>query len=402
MRTKMRTTTHSTERVALTLAFLMLTVAPAALAQDKSSKDWPVEDILNWRQIDERLYTAGQPKLEHMDALRELGIDTIVSLATPSEEKNGLEAMRAAELGMSFVSIPFGDDGPTPDDVEWFNGVMKAQEGKTVLVHCNTNRRAGVFTFLYRVLVEGVDPEQAMEDVKTVFDPEQSATWSRLIEQMLPAERGAVIVQPGAPGSDITIIESADDLALGSRVYTEADVAFMQGMIHHHAQAVEMVDLIESRSTARDLIMLGKRIEVSQQSEIKMMANWLRERGEDVPAMADPAYLASMSYSRMDHATHAAHMQEMSHGSGETMMPGMLSPEQMQQLRDSNGTEFYRLWVTFMIQHHEGALTMVEHLFTQPGAAQDQDIFHFASEVDIDQRIEILRMRQMLEKVAVD
>lgn len=84
------------------------------------------------------------------------------------------------------------------------------------------------------------------------------------------------------------------------------------------------------------------------------------------------------------------------------MMPGMLSPEQMQQLRDSNGTEFYRLWVTFMIQHHEGALTMVEHLFTQPGAAQDQDIFHFASEVDIDQRIEILRMRQMLEKVAVD
>ena len=273
--------------------------------------------------------------------------------------------MRAAELGMSFISIPFGDDGPTPDDVEWFNGVMKAQEGKTVLVHCNTNRRAGVFTFLYRVLVEGVDPEQAMEDVKTVFDPEQSATWSRLIEQMLPAERGAVIVQPGAPGAEATIIESADDLALGSRAYTAADVAFMQGMIHHHAQAVEMVDLIESRSTARDLIMLGKRIEISQQSEIKMMANWLRERGEDVPVMADPSYHSSMTGAGSDHATHASHRQP---GPGEALMPGMLSSEQMHDLRDSKGTEFYRLWVTFMIQHHEGALTMVEHLFTQPGA----------------------------------
>ncbi|NDH90079.1 MAG: hypothetical protein EBZ22_04220, partial [Flavobacteriia bacterium] len=112
------------------------------------------------------------------------GIDTIVSLATPSEA-NVREANLAASLGMSFVSIPFGDDGPTPDDVEWFNDVMQAQEGKTVLVHCNTNRRAGVFTFLYRVLVEGVDPEEAMADVKTVFDPAQSATWSGLIEQML-------------------------------------------------------------------------------------------------------------------------------------------------------------------------------------------------------------------------
>ena len=129
------------------------------------------------------------------------------------------------------------------------------------------------------------------------------------------------------------------------------------------------------------------------------MANWLRERGEDVPVMADPSYHSSMTGAGSDHATHASHRQP---GPGEALMPGMLSSEQMHDLRDSKGTEFYRLWVTFMIQHHEGALTMVEHLFTQPGAAQDQDIFHFASEVDIDQRIEIVRMRQMMEKVAVD
>ena len=83
-------------------------------------------------------------------------------------------------------------------------------------------------------------------------------------------------------------------------------------------------------------------------------------------------------------------------------MPGILSPDQMQQLRDSEGTEFYRLWLTFMIQHHEGALTMVDNLFSQPGAGQNQDVFHFASEVDIDQRIEILRMRQMLQNVSTN
>ena len=370
-------------------ALVIPAMAIPAQAQDSSSTA-PADSILNWHPINEQLYTAGQPGLEHMEALKALGINTIVSLATPSDA-NMQEANRAAELGMSFVSIPFGDDGPTPDDVEWFSSVMKAQDGKTVLVHCNSNRRASSFTFLYRVLVEGVDPAEALKDVEAIYDPSQSETWSNLFDQMLAnATDAAVVVQPGAPGQQATFIDDADNLSLGIGTHTEADVAFMQGMIHHHAQALEMVELMDGRTNARDLIMLGKRIDVSQQSEIKLMANWLKGVGADVPMMADP------DYSNGEHASHAMH------GAGGDMMPGMLTPAQMQELRDAEGTEFYRLWLLFMIQHHEGALTMVEHLFSQPGAAQNQDIFHFASEVDIDQRIEILRMRQMLQNVSTN
>ncbi len=369
------------------VALLVLWLAAVPVFAQESSEA-PVDSILNWRVISSDLYTAGQPGPQHMAALKAQGIDTIVSLATPSEA-NVREANLAASLGMSFVSIPFGDDGPTPDDVEWFNDVMQAQEGKTVLVHCNTNRRAGVFTFLYRVLVEGVDPEEAMADVKTVFDPVQSATWSGLIEQMLSdTTEAAVVIQPGAPGQEGTIIEDADALSLGLGSHTPADVAFMQGMIHHHAQAIEMVALMDGRTNARDLIMLGKRIDISQQSEIKLMVNWLKERNEEVPMMQ------TMDGSDGNHAGHSGH--DMS----QPMMPGMLSAEQMQQLRDSEGTAFYRFWLGFMIQHHEGALTMVDELFSNPGAGQNQDIFHFASEVDIDQRIEILRMQQMLATVS--
>lgn len=369
------------------VALLVLWLAAVPVFAQESSEA-PVDSILNWRVISSDLYTAGQPGPQHMAALKAQGIDTIVSLATPSEA-NVREANLAASLGMSFVSIPFGDDGPTPDDVEWFNDVMQAQEGKTVLVHCNTNRRAGVFTFLYRVLVEGVDPEEAMADVKTVFDPAQSATWSGLIEQMLSdTTEAAVVIQPGAPGQEGTIIEDADALSLGLGSHTPADVAFMQGMIHHHAQAIEMVALMDGRTNARDLIMLGKRIDISQQSEIKLMVNWLKERNEEVPMMQ------TMDGSDGNHAGHSGH--DMS----QPMMPGMLSAEQMQQLRDSEGTAFYRFWLGFMIQHHEGALTMVDELFSNPGAGQNQDIFHFASEVDIDQRIEILRMQQMLATVS--
>lgn len=369
------------------VALLVLWLAAVPVFAQESSEA-PVDSILNWRVISSDLYTAGQPGPQHMAALKAQGIDTIVSLATPSEA-NVREANLAASLGMSFVSIPFGDDGPTPDDVEWFKDVMQAQEGKTVLVHCNTNRRAGVFTFLYRVLVEGVDPEEAMADVKTVFDPVQSATWSGLIEQMLSdTTEAAVVIQPGAPGQEGTIIEDADALSLGLGSHTPADVAFMQGMIHHHAQAIEMVALMDGRTNARDLIMLGKRIDISQQSEIKLMVNWLKERNEEVPMMQ------TMDGSDGNHAGHSGH--DMS----QPMMPGMLSAEQMQQLRDSEGTAFYRFWLGFMIQHHEGALTMVDELFSNPGAGQNQDIFHFASEVDIDQRIEILRMQQMLATVS--
>ena len=388
------------------LILIPFLLAPMHVVAQESNA--PVESIMNWHPINEQLFTAGQPGMQHMSALKALGIDTIISLATPSGA-NMQEANRAAELGMSFVSIPFGDDGPTPDDVEWFSSVMQAQDGKKVLVHCNTNRRASAFTFLHRVIALGVDPEEAMKDLQ--FDPELSSTWSNLFDQMLAdTTDAAVIIQPGAPGSEGTRIDDPDALSLGMGTFTEADIAFMQGMIHHHAQALEMVQLMEGRTNARDLIMLGKRIDISQKSEIKLMANWLKEAGAEVPMMADPAYVSG---AHMRHGSHASgHSSHAMHGSGagmhdaaesgHAMMPGMLSHDQMQQLTEASGDTFYRLWLRFMIQHHEGALTMVDTLFSQAGAGQNQDVFHFASEVDIDQGIEIMRMRQMLKNVSSD
>jgi uncharacterized protein (DUF305 family)/protein tyrosine phosphatase (PTP) superfamily phosphohydrolase (DUF442 family) len=397
-------TMHRSLRSLLILIPFLL--APMRVVAQESNA--PVESIMNWHPINEQLFTAGQPGMQHMSALKALGIDTIISLATPSSA-NMQEANRAAELGMSFVSIPFGDDGPTPDDVEWFSSVVQAQDGKKVLVHCNTNRRASAFTFLHRVIALGVDPEEAMKDLQ--FDPELSSTWSNLFDQMLAdTTDAAVIIQPGAPGSEGTRIDDPDALSLGMGTFTEADIAFMQGMIHHHAQALEMVQLMEGRTNARDLIMLGKRIDISQKSEIKLMANWLKEAGAEVPMMADPAYVSG---AHMRHGSHASgHSGHAMHGSGagmhdagesdHAMMPGMLSHDQMQQLTEASGDTFYRLWLTFMIQHHEGALTMVDTLFSQAGAGQNQDVFHFASEVDIDQGIEIMRMRQMLKNVSSD
>ena len=388
------------------LILIPFLLAPMHVVAQESNA--PVESIMNWHPINEQLFTAGQPGMQHMSALKALGIDTIISLATPSSA-NMQEANRAAELGMSFVSIPFGDDGPTPDDVEWFSSVMQAQDGKKVLVHCNTNRRASAFTFLHRVIALGVDPEEAMKDLQ--FDPELSSTWSNLFDQMLAdTTDAAVIIQPGAPGSEGTRIDDPDALSLGMGTFTEADIAFMQGMIHHHAQALEMVQLMEGRTNARDLIMLGKRIDISQKSEIKLMANWLKEAGAEVPMMADPAYVSGAHMRHGSHASgHSGHAMHGSvagmHDAGESdhaMMPGMLSHDQMQQLTEASGDTFYRLWLRFMIQHHEGALTMVDTLFSQAGAGQNQDVFHFASEVDIDQGIEIMRMRQMLKNVSSD
>ena len=159
--------------------------------------------------------------------------------------------------------------------------------------------------------------------------------------------------------------------------YTEADVHFMQGMIGHHAQALDMTALIADRTNRRDLALLGQRIEISQKSEIELMSKWLRDRGEDVPEAT---------------ATHmmSGHM---------TAMPGMLSPEQMAQLKAATGDDFYRLWLEFMIQHHQGAITMVGELLSSEGGAQETDIFKFADAVEEDQSMEIQRMRSMLERL---
>jgi uncharacterized protein (DUF305 family) len=159
--------------------------------------------------------------------------------------------------------------------------------------------------------------------------------------------------------------------------YTRADVEFMQGMIGHHAQAVDMAALVPSRTRNESVHLLAQRIAISQRDEIRRMQTWLRDRGQAVP---DPA----------------APMQHGSEGH-EMLMPGMLTAEQMAQLTAARDGEFDALFLRLMIQHHEGALTMVKTLFSSPGSAQETATFRYASDVDADQRIEIQRMRKMLD-----
>lgn len=165
------------------------------------------------------------------------------------------------------------------------------------------------------------------------------------------------------------------------RGYTEADVRFMQRMIPHHAQALAMTALVPTRSRREDIRLLAERIEVSQKDEIAQMQRWLRVRGQ-VVSSADP-----------HHGHHA--------GAGQhAAMPGMLTHEELTRLGAASGGEFERLFLEFMIRHHQGAQVMVAELFATPGAGQETEIFRFASDVDADQGIEIARMRRMLGTLA--
>jgi uncharacterized protein (DUF305 family) len=168
--------------------------------------------------------------------------------------------------------------------------------------------------------------------------------------------------------------ETAPPTGAAARPYSEADVRFLHGMIPHHAQALEMTALVPSRSTRQDVRLTAQRIEVSQQDEIAMMQQWLRARRLEIPAAG------------------AGHQ----HGAGHAHMPGMLTPQEMDRLRAASGAEFDRLFLEYMIRHHEGALVMVAELFATPGAGQEPELFGMASEVDSDQRMEIARMRAML------
>ena len=202
------------------------------------------------------------------------------------------------------------------------------------------------------------------------------------------AQQPPTIVQPGAPGQPSRTMTPAEARGANPVGYTDADVKFMQGMIHHHAQAVEMVELLKTHTKTPDMQKLGQRIEISQRDEIKMMRHWLEAHGQDAP---DP----------LAHKDHdMASMPGMSGGAAPTMMmPGMLTAAEMQQLAAASGPDFDRLFLKGMIQHHGGALTMVKQLFATPGAAQEGDIFAFASDVDADQRMEIDRMTRMLEEL---
>jgi uncharacterized protein (DUF305 family) len=170
----------------------------------------------------------------------------------------------------------------------------------------------------------------------------------------------------------------------------------MQGMIMHHAQAVEMVALIESRTTTKDLRSLAARISHSQADEIMFMKRWLEARGEPMEEPVSPMTHAMPSMDMpMDMSGHQVHTGHTGHTG---LMPGMLTAKQMTALKDAKGQEFDRLFLTGMIQHHGGALIMVKDLFDTAGAGQDADLFNFATDVDSGQRAEIRIMETMLGK----
>lgn len=156
--------------------------------------------------------------------------------------------------------------------------------------------------------------------------------------------------------------------------HTAADVAFMAGMIHHHAQAVLIAGWAPDHGASRSVQALCERIVVGQQDEIALASRWLRARQQPVP---DPAH----GMHGMDHSA---------------MMPGMLSPDQLTRLDQARGPDFDRLFLEYMIIHHQGAITMVDQLFGTPGAGQDETVFRFASDVYADQTTEIRRMQGML------
>lgn len=151
--------------------------------------------------------------------------------------------------------------------------------------------------------------------------------------------------------------------------------AFMQDMIVHHAQAIVMTGLVAGRTTSRDIQLLAERIDVSQRQELELMARWLRLRGHQVPDTA-----------------HA----RAGHRHGAWPMSGMLSQEQMRELEGTRGAAFDRLFLTLMIQHHRGAIAMVERLLAAPGGSGEPEVYRLASDMDADQRAEIKRMERML------
>ncbi|HVA64962.1 MAG TPA: DUF305 domain-containing protein [Terriglobales bacterium] len=185
------------------------------------------------------------------------------------------------------------------------------------------------------------------------------------------------VVQPGAPGQASTVVADKKVPAFNDPAYTAADVSFMQGMIHHHMQALEMVAMIPSHTTNPDLRLLGEKIRISQTDDIQAMKAWLNQRGQAIPA-AMPG------------------MGMMLNGQAMAPMAGMLTPAQMQALDAARGPAFDQLFLTGMIQHHTGALQMVADLRSHPGSGLEPNIADFATQVDTDQRMEIDRMKGLL------
>jgi uncharacterized protein (DUF305 family) len=204
-----------------------------------------------------------------------------------------------------------------------------------------------------------------------------------------PSARSATTAVP-SPAQPVSTAESNRAAAARARAdssrrpYTEADIHFVSGMIGHHAQAIAMSQWAESHGASATLRTLAGRIINAQRDDITLMQNWLRDRHQPVPD-ADPRGM------KMD-------MGGMTHYMA---MPGMLTEDQMKQLDAARGTDFDRLFLNFMIQHHRGAVQMVKELLATPGAAQDETIWKLAADVNIDQTTEITRMQQMLALLTI-
>jgi uncharacterized protein (DUF305 family) len=179
-----------------------------------------------------------------------------------------------------------------------------------------------------------------------------------------------------APAASATVAPAAT-----TRPHSAADAQFMSGMIIHHAQAILIAGWAPSHEASQSLRVLCERIVVGQRDDTALMERWLRERGEPMPGPDSSHHtMPGMSHAGMDHST----------------MPGMLTPEQLAQLDRARGPEFDRLFLTFMIHHHQGALTMVDQLFGSQGAGQDETVFRLASDIYAEQTTEIGRMQRML------
>jgi len=196
------------------------------------------------------------------------------------------------------------------------------------------------------------------------------------------------IFNPGAPGAPSRVISAREAVELGRTSFTDEDVAFMQHMIVHHGQAVEMVELLQTRGVHPTVQRLGQRIALSQEAEMAVMRGWLSDRGQplDMPGMGG-------GHAAMDHSAHAGHVMPPS---DTPIMAGMLSPAQMQALAAASGPAFDRLFLEGMIRHHQGALDMVDALLANPDAAEDTMLSDFTTSIVADQSAEILRMQSLL------
>ena len=194
------------------------------------------------------------------------------------------------------------------------------------------------------------------------------------------------IVQPGAPGQQSRELSSEEAVKIADTRFSPADVAFMQGMIQHHYQAVQMAALVKDRTNNPKMLDVAKRIDASQADEIRFMQDWLRDRGQTVP----------------DPAAHAAMGHDMGAIQGHAMMAGMATPQQMAELASLKGPAFDKKFLELMIAHHDGALTMVEDLLDQPGSAYDPVLYEFTSDVTNEQKSEIERMTALFTQLSDD